>query len=188
MPCIIVLNALFVWYMLLFMFESINETGSELSSYISVAVNRSNIYLLMLLELYSHIYFFCTSVYLFVFPFTILFYVIVIHARYANVLKTFRECLTLCWYISNFNYNHIFIFSVHVLDVVMNLPIGHRLRTHAVQIVHLLCLIIVTTMIKSIWWLITLQWATRWHYWRTPLKPIQCNMLSTFMYFVILQC
>ncbi len=58
-----------------------------------------------------------------------------------------------------FNYTHIFIFSVQVLDIVMNLPIGHGLPTHVVQIVHLLCLIIMTTMIKGIWWLIYLQWA-----------------------------
>ncbi len=43
--------------------------------------------------------------------------------RYANVLKTFRECLTFCQYISSFNYTHIFIyFFVHVLDIVMDLP------------------------------------------------------------------
>ena len=77
--------------------------------------------------------------------------------RYANVPKTFRECLTLCRYISNFNYTHIFIYLfVHVLDIVMDLPIGHWLLTHAVQIVHLLCLKIVTTIIKGIGWLITL--------------------------------
>ncbi len=67
----------------------------------------------------------------------------------------FEEGLKFCRYISYFNYTRLFNFSVHVFDIVMNLPIAHRLpkSLHAVQIVHLLCAIIVTTMMKGIWWL-----------------------------------
>ncbi len=116
--------------------------------------------------------FFCTSVYLFLFPFTILFYLLIIHAMLCKRSKNVSRM-----------FNIVRIYCVHILDIVMNLPIWHGLPTRAVQIVHLPCLIIVTTMIKGIWRLITLQWATTLQYWRTPLEPIQWNMLSTFCVF-----